>query len=133
MLSASLVGLIFLPSLQAETSQTQTAPISQVNSNQASQVEPIANRSSSKPYEDMPGPGDWTRDTPIKLYNGLNSMWEDKVFVDIGPGVEFIVGDYVYATTPEKGFLFAKPELTLPSWLKPTNLFYLLSQMDVYL
>jgi hypothetical protein len=32
---------------------------------------------------------------------------------DVGPDMEFIVGNYVYATTPEKGSLFLKPEIDI--------------------
>jgi len=108
-----IAGIIFLPSLQADTSQVQTAPISQVNGSQVSQVEPVANKTSSNAYSELASPEDWTEDTPVQIYNGLNSTWEDKTYRDVGPGMEFIFEGYVYATTPEKGFLFAKPELDI--------------------
>ncbi|NOK61229.1 MAG: hypothetical protein GFH27_549307n211 [Chloroflexi bacterium AL-W] len=108
-----IAGIVFWPSLQADTSQAQTAPISQVNSNQVSQVELVSNRASSNPYEGIPGPDSWTAETPVQIYNRLNGTWEDKTYGDVGPDMEFIVGDYVYATTPENGVLFLKPELDL--------------------
>lgn len=108
-----IAGIIFLPSLQADTSQAQTVPISQVNSGQAPQVESVVNRSSSNLYEGIPGPKDWTDDTPVKIYNRLDGTWEDKTYGDVGPDMEFIVGDYVYATTPKNAALFLKPELDI--------------------
>jgi hypothetical protein len=66
---------------------------------------------SDNPYKDIPGPEDWTDDTPVKIYE--NGNWVEKTYADVEPGIEFIVGDYLYATTPEKGFLSVKPEIAV--------------------
>ncbi len=108
-----ITGIIFLPSLPAGTSQAQTIPISQGNNGQVSQIGPVADRSSSHPAVGIPAPEEWTKDTPVQIYNRLNGLWEDKTYGEVGPDMEFIVGGYVYATTPENGFLFLKPELDI--------------------
>jgi hypothetical protein len=64
-------------------------------------------------YAGIPGPDDWTAETPVQIYNRSNGQWEPMTYGDVGPDMEFIVGNYVYATTPEKGSLFLKPEIDI--------------------
>ena len=85
------------------SSATQTAGVENA---------PVAFSSSDDLYEDVPGPSDWTEKTPLKIYNRRNGQWEEAVFGDVGNDIEFIVGDYVYATT-EQGYFFLKPEIDI--------------------
>jgi hypothetical protein len=64
-------------------------------------------------YAGIPGPDEWTAETAVQIYNRSNGQWELKTYGDVGPDMEFIVGDYLYATTPEKGSLFLKPEIDI--------------------
>ena len=68
---------------------------------------------STNQYAGIPGPNDWTEETPIQIYNRRNGQWEPMTYGDVGPDMEFIVGNYVYATTPENGSLFLKPEIDI--------------------
>jgi hypothetical protein len=70
-------------------------------------------QASTSQYAGIPGPNDWTAETPVQIYNRSNGQWEPMTYGDVGPDMEFIVGDYLYATTPEKGSLFLKPEIDI--------------------
>ncbi len=74
---------------------------------------PTASTNSDNPYVGIPGPDDWTEETAVQIYNRRNGQWESMTYGDVGPDMEFIVGDYVYATTPENGSLFLKPEIDI--------------------
>lgn len=70
-------------------------------------------QASTSQYAGIPGPNDWTEETPVQIYNRGNGQWEPLTYGEVGPDMEFIVGDYLYATTPEKGSLFLKPEIDI--------------------
>ncbi len=74
---------------------------------------PTASTNSDNPYVGIPGPNDWTEETAVQIYNRRNGQWESMTYGDVGSDMEFIVGDYVYATTPENGSLFLKPEIDI--------------------
>ena len=73
---------------------------------------PAISSNSDNRYADILGPSDWTEETAVQIYNRRNSQWEDAIFDDVGNDMEFIVGDYVYATT-EQGYFFLKPEIDI--------------------
>jgi len=114
-------GIIYLSSYQADALQAQPALISQPNNyekqlvqnSQVELVQSVVDRQPADPYADVSDPMDCTDETPIQIYNRGNGLWEKKTYSDVGPDMEFIVGNYVYATTPEQGFLFLKPELEI--------------------
>ena len=73
---------------------------------------PAPASNSDNPYAGIPGPDDWNEETAVQIYNRRNGQWEAAVFGDVGNDMEFIVGDYVYATT-EQGYFFLKPEIDI--------------------
>lgn len=94
-------GVAFVISRSSSTTQTVSAESSSASSS-----------NSDNPYAGIPGPSDWTEETSVQIYNRRNGQWEDAVFGDVGNDMEFIVGDYVYATT-EQGYFFLKPEIDI--------------------
>ncbi|MCP4361386.1 MAG: hypothetical protein GY796_25530 [Chloroflexi bacterium] len=70
-------------------------------------------QASTSQYAGIPGPDDWTAETTVQIYNRSNGQWELMTYGDVGPDMEFIVGNYLYATTPGKGSLFLKPEIDI--------------------
>ena len=77
------------------TATSRTAPTS------ASSTQRLAN------------PDTWTQNTPVQIYNRRNGQWETKTYGDVLPDTEFMVENVIYATTPNHGLLFAKPELNI--------------------
>ena len=70
-------------------------------------------QASTNEYAGIPGPNDWTESTSVQIYSRRNGQWEPMTYGDVEPDMEFIVGNYVYATTPENGSLFLKPEIDI--------------------
>lgn len=70
-------------------------------------------QASTNQYLGIPGPDDWTDETAVQIYNRSNGQWESMTYGDVEPDNEFIVDDYLYATTPEQGYLFLKPEIDI--------------------
>ena len=56
-------------------------------------------------------PDTWTQVTPVHIFNRRNGQWEARTYGDVRPDTEFMVENIIYATTPDRGVLFAKPEL----------------------
>lgn len=94
-------GVAFVASRSADATQTASADNA-----------PAAFSNSDNPYAGIPGPDDWTEETAVQIYNRRNGQWEDAIFGDVGNDMEFIVGNYVYATT-EQGYFFLKPEIDI--------------------
>jgi hypothetical protein len=63
-------------------------------------------------YAGIPGPNDWTDATIVQIYNRDHRQWEPATYGDVGPDMEFIVSNRVYATTKE-GYLFLKPKIDI--------------------
>ncbi|MBE2199354.1 MAG: hypothetical protein IAE79_12140 [Anaerolinea sp.] len=95
------VGVAFVANRSSDATRT-------VNAENA----PAASSNSENPYAGILGPNDWTEETEVQIYNRRNGQWEDAVFGDVGNDMEFIVGDYVYATT-EQGYFFLKSEIDI--------------------
>ncbi len=70
-------------------------------------------QASTNQYVGIPGPNDWTDETAVQIYNRRNGQWEQMTYGDVGSDMEFIVGNYLYATTPKNGSLFLKPEIDI--------------------
>ncbi len=74
---------------------------------------PPASQAQVNPYAAIAGPDDWTAETPVKIFNRQQMVWQEKSYGEVEPDTEFIVGDYLYATTPTDGRLYLKPEIDI--------------------
>lgn len=80
-------------------------------------------QASTSEYAGIPSPNNWTDETAVQIYNRRNGQWESMTYGDVGPDMEFIVGDYVYATTPENESLFLKPEIDISKLTETDQVF----------
>ena len=101
-IAVMISGFVYFASRSSNSTETVSA-----------ENAPVPASNSDNPYAGIPGPNDWTEETAVQIYNRRNGQWEQMTYGDVGPDMEFIVGNYVYATTPENGSLFLKPEIDI--------------------